>query len=121
MRDDLLRAVMASASAFSEAGRDLYLDFHPDIRRWSPITDLVGRVRLGVSFMLPDGRELVCEVRLVPRGQAWHVEGTVDLDGEELLHLPEAPEHLIGLYTEQVLEPARRHLDEAVTGLANPG
>ncbi|GAB1824353.1 hypothetical protein [Herbidospora sp. RD11066] len=112
---------MASASAFSEAGRDLYLDFHPDVRRWSPITDLVGRVRLGVSFTLPDGRELVCEVRLEPRGREWAVEGSVDLDGEELLHLPEAAGHLLGHYTEQVLEPARRHLDDALTGLADPG
>ncbi|WP_030457066.1 hypothetical protein [Herbidospora cretacea] len=121
MRDDLLRAVMAAASAFSEAGRDLYLDFHPDVRRWSPITDLVGKVRLGVSYTLPDGRELVCEVRLRPDGPDWTVDGTVDLDGEELLLLPEGPAHLLGDYTEQVLEPARRHLDEALRGLANPG
>ncbi|WP_101786250.1 hypothetical protein [Nonomuraea indica] len=45
-------------------------------------------VRTGIAFTLPDGRELRFEVSLSADGDAFHVTGAADAEGDVLLGLP---------------------------------
>ncbi|GIH22382.1 hypothetical protein Aph01nite_06920 [Acrocarpospora phusangensis] len=122
---DLLPALMSAAERFSIAGRELYLDFLPNLRAWHPITDLVGKVRLGMWFTLPDGREMVFEVILRPdRDGTWTIGGGITLEDDSLLQLPEAetaePAGLLERYADDLLQPARWHLDQAVQSACSP-
>lgn len=124
--DDLLLAVMSAAARFSETGHALYLDFSPDVRRWEPIARLVGTVRIGMAFLLPDGREMSFDVSLRPTaGGRWAVGGGVTLDESEHAEVPldfrmdeaetEEPAALLGEYTEQLAERSRWLLGEALS------
>ncbi|WP_214103433.1 hypothetical protein [Acrocarpospora catenulata] len=118
--NNLLPALMSAAARFNEAGRELYLDFLPDLRRWETITDLVGAVRLGMWFRLPDGREMVFEVTLRPgEDHRWTAGAAITLD-DDLLRLPDVettdPAAVLDRYVDQLLQPARWHLSQAITG-----
>lgn len=115
--DDFALALISAAERFSDAGRELFLDFLPGLSRWEPITDLVGGARLGLRFWLPDGRELVLEVSMRKRRQ-WVIGGAVTLDDEDVLRLPDAPADdpspLLAAYADQLLGTARWHIGEAL-------
>jgi hypothetical protein len=122
---DLLPALMAAAERFSIAGRELYLDFLPNLRSWQSITDLVGAVRLGMWFTLPDGREMVFELTLRPEHDGvWAIGGAITLEDDTLLRLQEAgtgePAALLERYADDLLQPARWHLDQAIQSACSP-
>jgi hypothetical protein len=122
---DLLPALMTAAERFTIAGRELYLDFLPNLRAWHPITDLVGAVRLGMWFTLPDGREMSFEVILRPHAPgAWTIGGGITLEDQELLRLQEietgTPAAVLNRYADDLIMPARWHLDQAIQSACNP-
>ncbi|GAA0442830.1 hypothetical protein Acor_82180 [Acrocarpospora corrugata] len=122
---DLLPALMAAAERFTVAGRELYLDFLPNLRAWQPVTDLVGQVRLGLFFTLPDGREMLFELILRPDpAGTWTITGGITLEEDTLLALPEvettSPAGLLDRYADDLLMPARWHLDQAIQSACNP-
>ncbi|MEW9553854.1 hypothetical protein [Nonomuraea sp. NPDC050783] len=45
-------------------------------------------VRVGIAFVLPDGREVRFEVSIAATGGAFHVEGSITAESETILALP---------------------------------
>ncbi|MGN9785122.1 hypothetical protein ACTMTF_27075 [Nonomuraea sp. ZG12] len=75
--------------------------------------------RTGTAFVLPDGRELSFEVSIAVSGDAFHIDGSVTVEGEVLLELPRrrtsgVHEGLAVLeeYAAEVAQPAGRLLDQ---------
>ncbi|GAA3662775.1 hypothetical protein GCM10022224_028430 [Nonomuraea antimicrobica] len=78
--------LLAALGRASETLAELH---HPFVRseRFSHFFPPAG-ARVGVTFVLPDGREVRFEVSIAASGGAFHVEGGVEAEGEPLLELP---------------------------------
>ncbi|TYB69583.1 hypothetical protein FXF51_05260 [Nonomuraea sp. PA05] len=75
--------------------------------------------RVGITFVLPDGREVRFEVSIAASGRAFHVEGGIQAEEEALLELPRksVPGIEAGLaafedYVGEVAAPAQRLIEQ---------
>ncbi|MCK2214699.1 hypothetical protein MF672_012970 [Actinomadura sp. ATCC 31491] len=76
-------------------------------------------VRVGLAFILPDGREVRFEVSLAAVGDAFQVEGSITAESETILALPrralpDVRDALAVLddYADEVAEAANRTIDQ---------
>ncbi|MFB4272403.1 hypothetical protein [Nonomuraea sp. GTA35] len=83
-------------------------------------------VRVGTTFMLPDGREVRFEVSIAASGKAFHVEGGIQAEEETLLELPRrsVPDIETGLaafddYAGEVAAPAERLIEQLLEELSD--
>ncbi|MFC5833662.1 hypothetical protein [Nonomuraea insulae] len=112
-------AAVGLLAALGRASETLAELRHPFVRseRFSYFFPPAG-VRVGATFMLPDGREVRFEVSMVASGGAFHVEGGIEAEDEKLLELPRksVPGIHDGLavfddYMGEVAAPAARVID----------
>jgi hypothetical protein len=88
-------------------------------------------VRVGIAFVLPDGREVRFEVSVAADGDVFHVEGSITADGstiadsETLLDLPRKTLPDVGAaldalddYAGDVAEAANRTIDRLLEEIA---
>ncbi|GAA1726527.1 hypothetical protein [Nonomuraea bangladeshensis] len=88
-------------------------------------------VRVGIAFVLPDGREVRFEVSIAAGGDVFHVQGSITADGsmtadsETLLDLPRKTLPDIGAaldalddYAGDVAEAANRTIDRLLEEIA---
>ncbi|MEU4515626.1 hypothetical protein AB0G05_39550 [Nonomuraea wenchangensis] len=81
--------------------------------------------RVGVAFVLPDGREVRFEVSVAAGGDVFHVEGSITAESETLLDLPrktlpDVEDALAALddYACDVAEAANRTIDRLLEEIA---
>ncbi|MEU6793937.1 hypothetical protein ABZ907_19745 [Nonomuraea wenchangensis] len=82
-------------------------------------------VRVGIAFVLPDGREVRFEVSVAADGDVFHVEGSITAESETLLDLPrktlpDVGDALAALddYAGEVAEAANRTIDRLLEEIA---
>ncbi|WP_157382979.1 hypothetical protein [Nonomuraea coxensis] len=82
-------------------------------------------VRVGIAFVLPDGREVRFEVSVAAAGDVFHVEGSITAESETLLDLPRKalPDVLDAIavlddYASDVAEAANRTIDRLLEEIA---
>jgi hypothetical protein len=114
--------LLAALSRASEILADLH---HPFVRSesFSYFVPPAG-VRVGMAFVLPDGREVRFEVSLTASDGVFHVEGGITAESESLLELPR--KSLLRVhdalavfddYASEVAAPADRMLDGLLDGI----
>ncbi|MEV4074734.1 hypothetical protein [Nonomuraea fuscirosea] len=123
-------ASLAAAGLLAALGRasEIFAELrHPFARseRFTTFLPPAG-VRVGAVFTLPDGREVRFEVSIVTAGDAFHVDGGIDAEGEPLLELPRKSVQAIhdGLavfddYAGEVAAPAVRLIDGLLEELSD--
>ncbi|MEU6723109.1 hypothetical protein ABZ917_05270 [Nonomuraea wenchangensis] len=82
-------------------------------------------VRVGIAFVLPDGREVRFEVSVAADGDVFQVEGSITAESETLLDLPrktlpDVGDALAALddYAGEVAEAANRTIDRLLEEIA---
>ncbi|MBF8191081.1 hypothetical protein ITP53_36310 [Nonomuraea sp. K274] len=115
-------ASLAAAGLLEGLGRasEIFAELrHPFVRseRFSTFFPPAG-ARVGVCFILPDGREVRFEVSIAADGGAFHIAGSIFAEDDALLELPRqsVPDIHDGLavlddYAGEVAAPAGRLID----------
>ncbi|MEV0596366.1 hypothetical protein [Nonomuraea cavernae] len=124
MDSESLAAAGLLAALSRAAG--LLAELHHPFVRSEPFSYFVppAGARTGVAFTLPDGRELCFAVSIAVSEGAFHVDGSVSVEGEMLLELPRktTPDLRDGLavfddYAAEVVAPAGRLIDEQLDSI----